>query len=275
MKIIKKALCPVFSLLTAVGLCVGICADGARITLSADAVPGGNTEIQITLENNPGLAFAVLDLSYDKSVFTLENVYDSGLLGDCMHSSDKTLEPYRLMWFNGTAKENFTDDGIIANITFSTAENAPGGEYEFSLSCAASNSLMNVDFDNVAAELVPCTVTVTGADASVTPSEAGPDIKASDGAVTPDQDEPVFIGSWSCPFVDVSASAWYYDDVRYVAEQGLMKGVSDTEFLPDDSVTRGMFVTMLYRMDGERAAGGCNFSDVPRGAWYEEAVSWA
>ena len=55
---------------------------------------------------------------------------------------------------------------------------------------------------------------------------------------------------WTNPFVDVADSAWYYDAVRYVNENGLMAGTSDNTFEPDLTTTRGMIVTILYRLEG-------------------------
>lgn len=77
-------------------------------------------------------------------------------------------------------------------------------------------------------------------------------------------------------FTDVSSSAWYYDAVCYVVEQGLMNGVSKTEFEPEETLTRAMLVTVLYRLAGapEVEQTGC-FTDVPAEQWYADAVAWA
>lgn len=52
------------------------------------------------------------------------------------------------------------------------------------------------------------------------------------------------------PFTDVNDDDWFYDVVRYVYEQGLMTGTSDTEFSPDLTTTRGMIVSILNRLEG-------------------------
>lgn len=77
------------------------------------------------------------------------------------------------------------------------------------------------------------------------------------------------------PFEDVRESDWFFEDVLYVCENGLMRGVSDTRFDPDAPTTRGMLVTVLYRMAGEPACGTCSFTDVPDGAYYRDAAAWA
>lgn len=78
-------------------------------------------------------------------------------------------------------------------------------------------------------------------------------------------------------FTDVSSQAWYADAVKYVSENGFMNGTEDTVFSPDGSMTRGMFVTVLYRMSGaERAdSAAARFEDVPENAYYADAVAWA
>ena len=74
---------------------------------------------------------------------------------------------------------------------------------------------------------------------------------------------------------DVKENDWYYSYVKTAYEKGLMKGISDTEFAPNEKLTRAMFVTILYRMDGEPEARTSAFTDVEKGAWYEKAVAWA
>lgn len=76
-------------------------------------------------------------------------------------------------------------------------------------------------------------------------------------------------------FMDVPASAWYYDAVEYVYENGLMSGVSGGRFAPDDTLTRAMLVQTLYAMEGRPAAASAGFADVASGDWYASAVNWA
>lgn len=84
-----------------------------------------------------------------------------------------------------------------------------------------------------------------------------------------------FSGS-GLPFADVPSGSWYYDDVAYVYDTGLMTGLTVTAFGPNLSTTRGMIVTILWRMENEPAARhGCPFADVRRGSYYEQAIAWA
>ena len=84
-----------------------------------------------------------------------------------------------------------------------------------------------------------------------------------------------FSGS-GLPFADVPSGSWYYDDIAYVYDTGLMTGLTVTAFGPNLSTTRGMIVTILWRMENEPAAKhGCPFADVRRGSYYEQAIAWA
>lgn len=78
------------------------------------------------------------------------------------------------------------------------------------------------------------------------------------------------------PFTDVSKSSWYYDSVAYVYAQGLMNGTGATTFAPATPTTRGMLVTILYRMEGSPASAAWSpFADVTADAYYAAPVAWA
>ncbi|WP_243152178.1 flavodoxin [Pseudoflavonifractor sp. 524-17] len=77
-------------------------------------------------------------------------------------------------------------------------------------------------------------------------------------------------------FADVPADAWYAEAVQYCRENGLMAGTSDTTFVPEAPLTRAMLIAILWRQEGKPAVNYLTqFSDVPTGQWYSEAVCWA
>ena len=76
-------------------------------------------------------------------------------------------------------------------------------------------------------------------------------------------------------FSDVSTGSWYYDAVQYVYSAGLMSGTGSYVFSPDGATTRGMIVTILYRLEGSPACGSASFSDVSSGKYYAQDVAWA
>ena len=78
------------------------------------------------------------------------------------------------------------------------------------------------------------------------------------------------------PFTDVPTSAWFYDSVRNVYENYIMNGVSPTLFQPNGTMSRAMVATVLWRLEGEPEMDDTSvFTDVPRGQWYTQAITWA
>lgn len=78
-------------------------------------------------------------------------------------------------------------------------------------------------------------------------------------------------------FTDVAEGAWYYDYIVTAYENGLMTGVSETEFAPDVAVTRAMLVAMVYQIEGSPEVEGAAselFTDVADDAWYADALVW-
>ena len=82
-------------------------------------------------------------------------------------------------------------------------------------------------------------------------------------------------GTGANPFTDVSEKDWFYGDVMFVYENGLILGTSKTLFSPHGTATRGMMATILWRMEGSPAPKGKNsFTDVEAGKWYADAITW-
>ena len=78
------------------------------------------------------------------------------------------------------------------------------------------------------------------------------------------------------PFADVSTDAYYYEAVKWAAEQGITGGVGGGLFAPDQSCTRAQIVTFLWRAAGSpEPKSMSSFSDVPEDSYYAKAVAWA
>lgn len=92
---------------------------------------------------------------------------------------------------------------------------------------------------------------------------------AEDPDWEPEPEEPAM------PFTDVNDNDWFYDVVLYAYDNGLMTGVSATEFAPNQTTTRGMIVSMLARLEGVTNAEDAGFADVAANDWYATAVNWA
>ena len=77
------------------------------------------------------------------------------------------------------------------------------------------------------------------------------------------------------PFADVPADAWYYEAIAYICGKGMMNGVAETRFAPQAELTRGMIVTLLYRLETDPTDSAALFPDVPVDAYYTNATAWA
>jgi hypothetical protein len=135
------------------------------------------------------------------------------------------------------------------------------------------------------------TLALTGEKPSAPPSDTPPDGVPSNpsgddssGGTTPPAPqapqttaEPQTPVAWQNPFGDVRESDWFYADVVYVCENGLMNGTSGATFSPNAPMSRGMLVTVLHRAAGSPAPEGGQdaFSDVPANAYYADAAAWA
>ncbi|MGM9562679.1 MAG: S-layer homology domain-containing protein, partial [Faecousia sp.] len=115
----------------------------------------------------------------------------------------------------------------------------------------------------------------------VVPSES---VKPSESTVpsepeeTTDPTEPAEPEYKVEQFKDVSEEDWYYDGVKYAVDSGLMNGVAPDAFAPDDTLTRAMLVTILYRLAGKPSVDEKTeiaFTDVDADGWYYDAVVWA
>lgn len=111
-------------------------------------------------------------------------------------------------------------------------------------------------------------------------NESGKEI--CDGTVTftvgdVDEDEEEEEDKGDMNFTDVKTTDWYYNAVKYVYDNGIMAGTSTTKFSPNTNLTRGMIVTMLYRVENQPSVGTSTnkFTDVKSGDYYFQAVCWA
>ncbi len=81
--------------------------------------------------------------------------------------------------------------------------------------------------------------------------------------------------SYDSALTDVKPGGYYYDAVLWAMEEGVTTGMGKNLFAPDATVTRGQFVTFLYRLSGEKSSAEHPFTDVPAGSYYEPAIAWA
>ena len=203
----------------------------------------------------------------------------------------------------GSYSEQITisgNDGASATLTatFTVKEPPYSGKYSYEISTdIGDNGSLTVDRyategDKVTIEVAPdeaylldeLVVTAGGKDVELTDNHDGTftfTMPSADVRITATFAED---SDWTEPeepatdvsdiFLDVAPNAWYRDAVQYAYDNGLMTGVSDTEFAPEATTTRAMIVSMLARLEGVESANNAGFADVSN-EWYATAVNWA
>ena len=102
------------------------------IVTKTNATTGQTVDVPIYIENNPGIVGMTLFVEYDSSALKLTNVKDGGLIGANSHKPEYS-SPYTLAWANDTATSNYTNNGIIATLTFEVKNNAAIGNYPITI----------------------------------------------------------------------------------------------------------------------------------------------
>ena len=129
---------------------------------SAEAMPGENVDVTVSLENNPGLISMLLSVEYDDSVLTLTGCTDAGKLGTPYHSPSFGT-PYTLSWGDDTATSDNTYSGVIVTLHFTVHPDAEAGAYPITISYDEDEpDIYNSDFESIHFELLPGTVAVGG-----------------------------------------------------------------------------------------------------------------
>lgn len=110
-------------------------------------------------------------------------------------------------------------------------------------------------------------------DVTIQEATGGDDVMGGD---QPGEKPPALPGEGEAlPFTDVSAGHWAYDDITTAYKAGLLNGTGAETFAPETALSRGMLVTVLYRLEGEPETTAASFDDVADGTYYADAVAWA
>lgn len=205
---------------------------------------------------NTGIAGFKFKLEYNSEQFAIAEIEmnpyfeENGIVAN----NDATEGNLILSW---ASDKNFTDDDELFKIYFNAINGIPDA-YAFNLTCEEKN-IVSEDLENV-----PITIG-NAANVNATPVPPTP---------TPD---PLAVNVAN-PFNDVKSDAWFYPYVMFTYANKLFMGMSEDSFGPDLKMTRAMFVTVLHRLVGDKAASPSSagsFSDVPMDSWYGPAVYWA
>lgn len=262
----KKILCILLAAVMVMSMTTGALAAGDEATeaqgLRLELTESEGTALLQVYLTAEGLTNGRLVVSYDAAKLTLAEA----AVGDESWVTSLNTETAGEVGFAWAGSDLPAEETLMLTLTFSeVSEGSSAGavytaEVEESYN---SGTAVTVEPGEAQAE------SSQGSDVPVVPTT--PTTPTTPTAPT-EPDEPE--GS-ECPFVDIDGH-WAEDDIVKAYNAGLVKGTTDTTFSPDATVTRAMFVTLLYRLEGEPAVSGeTPFTDVADGAYYEDAVAWA
>lgn len=232
----------------------------------------------VLAEDNPGIAGFSINMNFDKTKLTPVTLETGDALKGYsvtsnIHIEDnlEKLSHVSAVWINTSNQKN---NGVLYTVVFDVKDCAEGTTeltLEYEEGNISNSSLESVDFD------------LTGAvidfdDEKITAGSTSP---GGTIVVRPPASEEEPEAELFQPFkvyADVAEIDWYFADVAYVYQKGIMTGTANEPellFSPLLNTNRAMFVTVLYRMEGEPQARSSTFDDIEAGSYYEKAVAWA
>lgn len=169
----KKIISLLISIMIIISVAAPAFASGTPMVVvsTASGTPGSTVEVNVSLQNNPGIVSMTLNVSYNENVMTLTSVRDTGLLSGGMHTT-KYKSPYVLTWANDTSRTNFYVNGSTATLVFTINSQAAAGTYPIEVSTPI-HGIYNYDIKEVPFQMISGGVTVTGAGSPSTPDNPG------------------------------------------------------------------------------------------------------
>ena len=166
-----------------------------------------------------------------------------------------------------------TDDIFIINDDMSgkliEINGVPGYKITYTLKQKSDGQVFSYGFVALVADSASCYIWIKGPDQYVFSDEVNKIINSI-------KIKDTVLKYKGIPFTDVSKKAWYYNAVKYVYDNKIVSGYNSYTFAPEEKLTRGMIVTILYNMEGSpNNDGKSKFTDVNATEWYAKAVKWA
>ena len=239
---------------------------------------GESFTVTVEISGNPGMLSGQFTLKYDQDHLTCTKVKQGSVLDDAMFASNpKGSDGARMA---AASAEPINGDGVLCDFIFEVTGAVK--EYSFEITNAVFS-----DNEGGKIPVSAISVTISGTpDAPdkpepvepekpepANPDKPGPTEPDKPEPADPDKPEPTTPETPAFPDVQDHWGAAY---IGKAAERGLFTGFEDGTFRPDGTVTRGQFVTVLWRMAGKPApTEPCPFEDVAADAWYADGVAWA
>ena len=271
-----------------------------------EAKPGDTVNVNVRIDNNPGVLGMVLNLSYSSDL-TLVGAKNGGAFSSLtMTKPGKLVSPCNFVWDGEEIAAAQIKDGVILTLTFKVSEAASENSTLAIKASYDTNGIVDADLNAVNPSINNGSITTVrgeqrnpfvdveagafyekpvlwavnaGVTTGLSPTLFGPNEPCTRGQIVTflwraaGEPEP---GSSANPFADVNPTDFYYKAVLWAVEQGITNGLSATSFGPNEPCTRGQVATFLWRYAGEPApTSGNPFSDVAATDFCYKAVLWA
>lgn len=255
---------------------------GKFVVSDASGNAGDTVTVTVSVEDNPGIIAAALQVHYDTTKLQLVSVKNEKLIGGSATFSQTYADhPYYASWNDALATENNRKDGVLMTLSFRILEDCSAGGSEITLTYNPGD-VFDKDYNDQAFMTVAGTVTVTadspaqGGGSAPSAGTVPPVISSGTGTTPSVGAKPLPTVSSYDRYSDLKPDGWYREYITYMLDKGYMNGVDANRFDPNGNMTRSQLVTILYRSAGSPAVrGGSAFGDVKKGSWYENAVAWS
>lgn len=236
------------------------CASGATIPENTEA-----EELEILPDNKTGVAFYFNAQNKATRTITVQWIAEGEEYAPVTFSVDLSGVAY----YQAPSHGGSGSSGGSASTTYTLTFETNGGS---AISKVTKNKGTTIDLAQYAPTKSGATFDGWYADKGLTKKITSVKLDANTTVYAKWTEAPVS----GLPFGDVKSGDWFYNDVKYVYDKGMMAGTAADVFAPNATTTRAMIVTILYRLEGSPAVTGTSaFVDVPAGQWYTDAVNWA
>ena len=238
-------------------------------------ISGETVDILIKYNDNTDMCGGSFNFVYDKTKLEVLSIEEGEIIKNTTHFVNQNYADnvIRVNWVSTT---ELPENGQLIEIKFKLLDKG------FVKDNISIDSLKVADGDGkklVAEYEVIYQDAETPPENNTLPGNSNSSNRRPSTIVTKDEkekDEQENVATSVLTFADVKEDDWYYESVQYVFNNNLMKGISEVEFAPQNTVTRAMLVTVLYRLENEPATdGSLGFIDVGLDSYYVNAVLWA
>lgn len=285
----KKTITKLTSILFVVLLVLGTMS-GALAASGADniAVETGANAFNYSLDIDPinttyaSLQFDVTINNDQYSDLQITSIEFSSSFGTAAQvPTDKDVDGFKIKYQTGfvSTENQFSNADVkqLCSVTFQYTGSTPVSVMFNNLTLVRLNELSDGSVEIIEQPIQDWSRTLNVSRTESTPNNGGgTPAGGGSGTGTPNEDDQSVLGETTMNFDDVTTDDWFYDAVQYAVAANIIRGVTPTTFEPETPMTRGMFVTILYRLEGEPAVTGANpFEDVAAGLYYITPVIWA